>query len=870
MDVVFLASVYDKAGVSLQEERDFAARLHTHNPGQSTVKLVATCHAGFCEPDKQVFKDEVQVEVIPPLTLILPLSGKLLLPQGGHTHILTSHDGLSVLTYKLFCDGVSGDSDNVISVSGEGEIFAGGVNGHAVVMIIASEEDTGLNQSTIVHVEVGTVVALSLSPLSLAQATPNSKHHAFPLGYSAEFRVTLLDSSGRPFDFAEIPVSYRLNRFDIVRVTPGTNGTYIFKAASKGQVIIRVFLLPPHSRIGDYIRVHVGYAIIPSLAVVHVGAKVCFTTHLTEESMGEWSTGDGGVMQLSPETGIGTAKSPGRAVIYHKIKGVSDTHTEITVKRVEEVVIKTNEVDLPLFTNAQRQKELRVYSVPVSFYHTHTQGRTTGPGIFDKGYFTSLPVSPNPTCSSDLVGEEEGGRGYIQQVPFQCLLELKDSGSLLESQRFISARAHFDHKYGTSSCFLLPNNDHQAVEFLSTKEKLSLSVKVKAFDSAGTYEVFSSPVSVPLLPAFSLSRDNITLTSADPSTTITVTGLPRQLQAIHVRKKLHFHFSQHIAGMNGTGFCFSQHIAGVDGTGFHFSQHFAGVDGTGFHFSQHIAGMNGTEFRFPSILLGNTVPPPQQNAGKSGTQFHSSQLGKAEPSSINPSKMLEPSSINPSKMLGKVEPSSIHPSKMLGKAIHVRKKLHFHFSQHFAGMNGTGFRFSQHFAGMNGTGFRFSQHFAGVDGTGFHFSKHIAGMNGTGFRFSHGTGFRFSQHFAGVDGTGFHFSQHFAGVDGTGFHFSQHFAGVDGTGFHFSQHFAGVDGTGFHFSKHIAGMNGTGFRFSQLELGSTFPSILLGWMELGSTFPSILLGWMELGSTFPSILLGWMELGSTFPSILLG
>ena len=421
-----------------------------------------------------------------------------------------------------------------MSVGEEGEISAGSVNGHAVVIVTASEEESGLNQSAIIHVEVGTVVGLSLSPLSLAQATPNSKHHAFPLGYSAEFRVTLLDGSGRSFDFAEIPVSYRLNRFDIVRVTPGTNGTYIVKAAAKGQVILRVSLsLNP--RISDYIRVHVGYAIIPSLAVVHVGAKVCFATHLTEESSGEWSTGEGGVMQLSPGTGVGTARSPGRAVIYHKIKGVSDTHTEITVKRVAEVIIKANERELPRFTNAQRQKELGPYSVPVSFYHTHDQGKG---GAGEKGYFTSLLTSPSPACASET-GAPSCGGGYIQQVPFHCLLELRDGDNLLESERFVTAQPYFDPKYGTSSCLLLPGGDQQALEFLSTKERLSLSLRVKAFDSAGTYEVFSSSLSVPLVPAFALSRENVTLTSADPSTTISATGLPHQLQAIQVSRQMH-------------------------------------------------------------------------------------------------------------------------------------------------------------------------------------------------------------------------------------------------------------------------------------------------------------------------------------------
>lgn len=45
----------------------------------------------------------------------------------------------------------------------------------------------------------------------------------------------------------------------------------------------------PH--ISDYIRVTVGYAIIPSLATVHLGAKICFTTHLTEGRGGEREKG---------------------------------------------------------------------------------------------------------------------------------------------------------------------------------------------------------------------------------------------------------------------------------------------------------------------------------------------------------------------------------------------------------------------------------------------------------------------------------------------------------------------------------------------------------------------------------------------------
>ena len=61
MDVLSLASHYDKAGVSLQEEQDFGAFLRTRNPGQGIIRLTATCHPGACTPEGATFSDHVQV-----------------------------------------------------------------------------------------------------------------------------------------------------------------------------------------------------------------------------------------------------------------------------------------------------------------------------------------------------------------------------------------------------------------------------------------------------------------------------------------------------------------------------------------------------------------------------------------------------------------------------------------------------------------------------------------------------------------------------------------------------------------------------------------------------------------------------------------
>lgn len=357
-------------------------------------------------------------------------------------------------------------------------------------------------------------------PLSIAQATPNSRYHAFPLGFSAEFVAQLHDGIGRLFDFAEIPLSHRLSRFDIVRVLPAaSNATYTIKAAKQGSAILRI-QVTSNPRVSDYVRIRVGYAILPSLANVHIGTKVCFTTHLTEDKPGWWSTEDDTVIHIQPETGVATVLSTGRAIIYHKIQDVIDTHTEIAISKVHEVIFNVGE-SLPTFTNAQMQQELGVYTIPVKFLQTATGEE-----------FSLLQVSPNKGCLADINASEHGT--YIQQVPFQCILEMKGNRNVVSASKFVQAEALYEPTTGRSFCQLNAVEDDHAVEMLSTLEELSLVLVVKAYDFAKTYEVFSKNMKIPFLPAFSVSRKHLILSPTDTDAEISVTGLPEQLQALQV------------------------------------------------------------------------------------------------------------------------------------------------------------------------------------------------------------------------------------------------------------------------------------------------------------------------------------------------
>ncbi len=48
------------------------------------------CPPGFCIPDEGMFNDMVDIRVFPPLQLINPSDGHLLLPQNGNTRIRTN------------------------------------------------------------------------------------------------------------------------------------------------------------------------------------------------------------------------------------------------------------------------------------------------------------------------------------------------------------------------------------------------------------------------------------------------------------------------------------------------------------------------------------------------------------------------------------------------------------------------------------------------------------------------------------------------------------------------------------------------------------------------------------------------------------
>ena len=123
---------------------------------------------------------------------------------------------------------------------------------------------------------------------------------------------------------------------------------------------------------------------------------------------------------------------------------------------------------------------------------------------------------------------------FLQQVKFECVLELNDGPDVLNAARYITSEPVFDPSNGKSYCRLLPSKDMTAIASLATLNALRLGLKVKAGDYQDTYSVWSAVLSVTFLPAFSVDMVSVTLSPSEPSVQVKASGLTKVLTSIQV------------------------------------------------------------------------------------------------------------------------------------------------------------------------------------------------------------------------------------------------------------------------------------------------------------------------------------------------
>ncbi|XP_059269860.1 nuclear pore membrane glycoprotein 210-like isoform X1 [Mustela nigripes] len=333
-DVLDLVPRHSEVFLQLPVENNFAMVVHTKAAGRTSIKVTVRCmnsSSGQLEGNLLELSDEVQILVFEKLQLFFPecQPEQIRMPMNSQLRLHTNREGAAFVTSRVLkCF----PNSSVIEEDGEGLLKAGSIAGTAVLEV-TSVEPFGVNQTTITGVQVAPVAYLRMSSQPKLYAARGRALPAFPVGMSLTFAVQFYNSIGEKFHTHNTQLHLALNRDDLLLIGPGNrNYTYVAQAVNTGVTLVGIWDRR-HPGVADYIPVAVEHAITPDTQLTFVGDVICFRTHLLNHNgePGIWMISADNILQADTGTGVGVARSPGIATVFHDIPGVVKTYREVVV-----------------------------------------------------------------------------------------------------------------------------------------------------------------------------------------------------------------------------------------------------------------------------------------------------------------------------------------------------------------------------------------------------------------------------------------------------------------------------------------------------------------------------------------------------------
>ncbi|XP_028608917.1 nuclear pore membrane glycoprotein 210-like [Grammomys surdaster] len=333
-DVLDLVPRHSEVFLQLPAENNFAMVVHTKAAGRTTIKVTVRSKSssfGQFEGSLMELSDEIQILVFEKLQLFYAdcQPEQILMPMNSQLKLHTNREGAAFVSSRVLkCF----PNSSVIEEDGEGLLRSGSIAGTAVLEV-TSIEPFGVNQTTITGVQVAPVTYLRLSSYPKLYTAQGRTLSAFPLGMSLTFIVEFYNNIGEKFHTHNTRLYMALNRDDLLLIGPGNrNYTYMAQAVNKGVTVVGLWD-QRHPGMADYIPVAVEHAIEPDTKLVFVGDVICFSTQLVNQhgEPGVWTISTNSIVQTDTLTGVGVARSPGTATIFHDIPGVVKTFREVVV-----------------------------------------------------------------------------------------------------------------------------------------------------------------------------------------------------------------------------------------------------------------------------------------------------------------------------------------------------------------------------------------------------------------------------------------------------------------------------------------------------------------------------------------------------------
>uniref|UniRef100_A0A8C3YBQ8 Nucleoporin 210 like n=1 Tax=Catagonus wagneri TaxID=51154 RepID=A0A8C3YBQ8_9CETA len=507
-DVLDLVPRHSEVFLHLPVENNFAMVVHTKAAGRTTIRVTVRCmnsSSGQFEGNLLELSDEVQILVFEKLQLFYAecQPEQILMPMNSQLKLHTNREGAAFVSSRVLkCF----PNSSVIEEDGEGLLKAGSIAGTAVLEV-TSIEPFGVNQTTITGVQVAPVTYLRISSQPKLYTAQGRTLSAFPLGMSLTFVVQFYNSIGEKFYTHNTQLYLALNRDDLLLIGPGNkNYTYMAQAVNRGVTLIGLWD-QRHPGMADYIPVSVEHAIEPDTRLTFVGDVICFSTHLLNQNgePGTWMISADNILQTDIVTGVGVARSPGIATIFHDIPGMVKTYREVVVNTSSRLTLS---YDLKTYlTNTPNSAVFKLFI---------TTGRN---GVNLKGTCT-----PSQTLAITTI--------LLPETLMLCHVQFSNTLLDIPASKVFHVHSGFSTEKGVYVCLIKVRP--QSEELLQALSMADTSVYGWATLVSERSKKGMQRILIPFIPAFYINQSELVLSHKKDIGEIRVLGVERVLEKLEV------------------------------------------------------------------------------------------------------------------------------------------------------------------------------------------------------------------------------------------------------------------------------------------------------------------------------------------------
>ncbi|XP_055978776.1 nuclear pore membrane glycoprotein 210-like [Sorex fumeus] len=507
-DVLDLVPRHSEVFLQLPVENNFAMVVHTKSAGRTSIKVTVRCmnsSSGQFEGNSLELSDEVQILVFEKLHLFYPecQPKQILMPMNSQLKLRTNREGAAFVSSRVLkCF----PNSSVIEEDGQGLLKAGSIAGTAVLEV-TSIEPFGVNQTTITGVQVAPVTYLRMSSQPKLYTTQGRSLSAFPLGMSLTFTVQFYNSIGEKFHTHNTQLYLALNRDDLLLIGPGNrNYTYMAQAVNRGVTLVGLWDRR-HPGMADYIPVTVEHAIEPDAKLTFVGDVICFSTHLLNQNgePGMWMISADNILQTDTVTGVGVARRPGTATIFHDIPGVVKTYREVVVGASARLTLSYD-----LKTHLTNTPNSTVFKLFI------TTGRN---GVNLKGSCTPSQASAITTL-------------LLPETLMLCHVQFSNTLLDIPASKIFHVRSDFSMEKGVYVCLIKARP--QSAELLQALSMADTSVYGWATLVSERSKSGMQRILIPFTPAFYLNQSELILGYKQDIGEIRILGVDRVLETLEV------------------------------------------------------------------------------------------------------------------------------------------------------------------------------------------------------------------------------------------------------------------------------------------------------------------------------------------------